>query len=178
MVVAAAEDELHRVDPQRGADGLHRLGELEGVRRDVDGDAGGGGDVAGVGDQPVGDVDHGGRTGVRGGQPGGVRRLGTLVGLDQRTRRAEPAAEHGQPRGGPALPAGERDDVPGLRAAAEHRRHLAGAQHRDRDHDLLGGGQVTPDDARPDERGLLGDAVGEVERPLHGQVRPAQPARR
>ncbi len=171
VVVAATEDELHRVDPQRGTDGLHRLGELERVGGDVDRHTGGSGDVPGIGDQPVGDVDHRGRTCVRGGQPGGVRRFRTLVGLDERARGAEPASQDGQPRGGPTLPARDRDDVPRLRSAAEHRRHLAGAHHRDRDHDLLGSGQVTPDDAGPDESGLLGDAVGEVQRPLHGQVR-------
>ena len=34
----------------------------------------------------------------------------------------------------------------------------------------FGRGQVSPDDVRADQGRLLGDAVGEVERPLHGQV--------
>ena len=84
VVVSPAEDELHRVDAEGGADGAHRVGELEGVPLDVDGHPGAGGDVPRVGEQAVGDVDHRGRAGVGGGGSGGVRRLGSLVGLDQR----------------------------------------------------------------------------------------------
>ena len=58
VVVATAEDELHRVDAQRRADGVHRVGELEGVAVEVDGDAGVLGEVTDVGDQAVRDVDH------------------------------------------------------------------------------------------------------------------------
>ena len=86
MVVSPAEDELHRVDAQSRPDGLHRLGEVERGPRDVDRDTGVAGDVAGVGEQTVGDVDHRGRAGVCGGEAGGVRRLGSLVGLDEHPR--------------------------------------------------------------------------------------------
>ena len=58
VVVAAGEDEPQRVGPERGADGLQRLGDLEGAAADVDRDPAGLGDVAEVGEQPVGHVDH------------------------------------------------------------------------------------------------------------------------
>ena len=73
------------------------------------------GEVAGVGEQPVGDVDHRGGAGVGGHRPGVVRRLRAAVGLDQHPRGAEAAAEHGQSPGGPALAAGEREHVAGPR---------------------------------------------------------------
>ena len=169
VVVAAAEDELHRVDAQRGADRLHRLGELERVR--------GGcrwprpescGDVADVGEQPVGDVDHRGRAGPGGGQAGGVRRLRDAGrprparGVSGTPVPARPAP----PRPSPAVPASATTS-PACAPLRRTGRHLAGAQHGHRDDDLGRGGQVTTDDARPDQRRLLGDAVGEVERPLH-----------
>ena len=86
VVVAAAEDELHRVDAQRGRRPRAAARRSRTRRLDVDRDPGGVGDVPGVGEQPVGDVDHRGRAGVRGHLPGGVRRLRTPVGLDQHPR--------------------------------------------------------------------------------------------
>ena len=69
------------------------------------------GEVAGLGEQAVGDVDHRGRAGLGGDRPGVVRRLRAPVGLDQHARRAEPAAQHGQPAGGPALAPGQGQHV-------------------------------------------------------------------
>ena len=102
--------------------------------------------------------------------PGVVRRLRAPVGLDQHPRRAEPASEHGQPAGRPALAPGDGQDVAGLGARAHHRRDGARAEDGHRDHDLVGAGQVAADDARTDQRALLGEALREVERPLHGEV--------
>ena len=73
------------------------------------------GEVAGVGEQPVGDVDHRGGAGLGGDRPGVVRRLGAAVGLDQHARRAEAAAQHRQPAGGPALAPAQREHVARLR---------------------------------------------------------------
>ncbi len=105
---------------------------------------------------------------------GGVRRLGTAVGLDQRARRAEAAAEHRQAGGGPALPTAQRDHVARARAGAAHRVAVDGADRRHRDHHLVGGGEVAADDARADQGALRGDPVGQLERPR----RPAGPAAR
>ena len=85
VVVAATEDELHRVDAQRGADGLHRLGELEGVR----------GRMSMATPESAAmwptSATSPSETSIIAVAPawaaasaGGVRRLGALVGLDQR----------------------------------------------------------------------------------------------
>ena len=103
VVVAAAEDELQRVGAQRGADRLQRLGDLEGAAAHVDRHARGLRDVAGVGEQAVGDVDHRGRAGVGGHPARVVRRLRAAVGLHQHPRRAEAPAQHREASGGPAL---------------------------------------------------------------------------
>ncbi len=83
--------------------------------------------------------------------PGGVRRLGALVGLDQRARRAEAARQHGQAGGGPALPSGERHDVARTGARASYRVAVDGAERGDRDHHLVGGasGRRRPPRRRP-----------------------------
>ena len=70
------------------------------------------GEVAGVREQAVGDVDHRGGAGLGGrGRPGVVRRARAAVGLDQHPRGAEAAPEHRQSAGGPALAAGDRQHV-------------------------------------------------------------------
>ena len=108
---------------------------------------------------------------------GGVRRLRAAVGLDEHPRRAEAAAQDGQPAGGPALAAGEREHVAGLGARAQHRRLEALAEHGHRDHDLVGPGDVAADHGRPDDRALLGEAAGEVERPRDRAGPRARPGR-
>ena len=80
------------------------------------------GDVAEVGEQPVADVDHRGGAGERGQRR--PRRTAARAGGGPRPAPAASGSrgEHRQPAGGPALPAGDRDDVAGPGAGADHRR--------------------------------------------------------
>ena len=102
--------------------------------------------------------------------PGVVRRLGPLVGLDERTRRAEASRKHRQPGRGPSLPTGERDDVTRACARSGHRVTVHGAERGDRDDDLVGGCQVTSDHRGTHERALVGDPAGQPGGPGHRQV--------
>ena len=128
------------------------------------------GQVAGVGEQAVGDVDHRRRAGLRGLRARVVRRVRAPVGLDQGPGRAEAPAQHGQSTGRPALPAGQGEDVPDLGSGADDRSDGAHAQHGHRDHHLGGAGQVAADDAGAHPAALLDEPGRELQRPGGGQV--------
>ena len=86
VVVAAPEQELERVRTHRGTHSVQWVGDLEGVTAYVDRDPARVGEVGGLGEEAVGDVDEGGRPGLGGLLPGGVRRLRAAVGLDEDPR--------------------------------------------------------------------------------------------
>ena len=128
------------------------------------------GEMAGVGEQAVGHVDHRGRAGLGGDGARVVRRLGTAIGLDQHARGAEATPQDREPAGRPSLASTESEHVPGLRARPQHRRLRARPEHGHRDHQLVGRREVSADDRGADDRALLGEALREVQRPLGGQV--------
>ena len=178
MVVAAAEHELHRVGTQRGADRLQRLGDLERVAAHVDRDtAEPVREVAGVGEQPVGDVDHRGRPGLGGHPARVVRRLRAPVGLDQHPGRAEAPAEHREPPGGPALPAEQREHVAGLGAGAQHRRVVHAPITVTAITTCVGAGQVAADDAGADRARTRRRSRGRSPAPTPPAGRPGRPGR-
>lgn len=82
------------VGAERGGDLGEPLRDLDLVHAEVDGDARGRGDVAEVGQQPVGGVHHG--RGARDGglRPGAVGGFGHAVGADDGDRGAESAPQH------------------------------------------------------------------------------------
>ena len=93
-------------------------------------------------------------------------------------RAAEAAAEHGQAAGRPAQPAGERDDVAGPGARAQHRRAPGQvAQRRHRQHHRVAarrrGHGVAPDDGGTQGRALVGEPRGDPLQPAGGRVRRA-----
>ena len=63
-----------------------------------------------------------------------------------------------------------REHLTRLGARAQHRGLGAGADHGDRDDDLVRPGEVAADHAGPDQGALVGEAAGEVEGPLGRQV--------
>ena len=172
VVLAPGEDPHERVGVEGGRRRGHRLGDLEPRRVDLDGHAGGPGDVAQVGHEPVADVDHRrGATG-RGREGRGVGRLRAPLGVHEGPRGAEPAGEDRQARCGPAQPPGDRHDVPRLGTRAQDRvraDHLPDGRHRD--DDAVAAHEVTAHDRRPLGLGLGTHAGVEVGDPVDRQVR-------
>ena len=160
--------------PERRADGLQRLGDLEGVASRTSiatplasatwpTSASSPSETSIIAVAP---------------EPGGLRaravgRLRTPVGLDQLARRAEAAAEHRQAAGGPALASGDRDHVAGPRArsAVPARRRTRRATVTAID-DLVRArsGRRRPP-RRPTSAHSSAMPVGELERPGDRQVR-------
>ena len=111
--------------------------------------------------------------------PSGVRRLGTAVRGHHRHRRAEAAAEHGEPGRGPAEPAGHRDDVAGPRAVERDRRAaLQVAERGDAEHDDVGRGHVAADDRGADLAALLAHAGDQRRRPSRPRASRGRRSRR
>ena len=156
---------------RRGGHGLQRLGHVERVPAEVDADARRRRHVTEIGEQPVGDVGHRRRPRLGGHGPRTVAQLRHPERLDHDPRRAEPAAQHDQTRGGPAQPAVDRDHVRRPGAGPQHRRTpVEDPQHGDRDGDVAGPGHVTADQIDPGRRRLLPEPGGEVQGPADLQV--------
>ena len=171
VVVAAAEDEAERVGAQRRAHGGERLGDLERAAAHVDRDPALAGQVAGLGEQPVGDVDHRGGAGLGG----------------DLARRRTAARDGGRPR--PARAAsGTRDPArpvprrpsPGGRASASTSPGAAPLRTTGAwVHAPMTVTAMTTSSARvtsppttlaPTSAASAAKPAGEVERPLHRQV--------
>ena len=146
--------------------------------------------VAQIGQQAVRDVDHRRRAGRRGRCPAAVRHLGHPVRLHRGARRAKTSTEHGQPGRGPARPAEQGHHVAGPGPRPQHDPAAARRpEHRHRNGDVAGSGQVAADQADPGPRRLLAQAGRELERPPgrqvarrretdHDRVRPSLPSPR
>ena len=180
VVVAAGEDEPQRVGARArrrrpaGARRSRRPPERTSIATPL-----AVGDVPDVGQQPVGDVDHRGRA-ERGGLRRRRRRAARDAGRPRRALRgrAEPAGQHGQPAGGPALASGDRHHVAG--AGPDRRTGSPATEPSAVTETITWSARVrSPPTTRGAHQGaLLGDAVGELEGPGDRQVRRARRARR
>ena len=130
------------------------------------------GQVAEIGQQPVADVAHRGRTEVGQLRTQRVRRRRPQVRLDQRLDRHPAVPQQGQACGRPAKPTGQHHPVARLRTCPGHRRPPAEVtQSGHADDDAFAGHHVAADDDRPDQGRFVAQAIGQVGRPGDRQVR-------
>ena len=135
------------------------------------------GDVAQVGEQPVGDVGHRGRAGLGRDPPLTVRRLGHQVAAPQVVESVDPVVPQRVSGRRPAEITGHRHGV----TRAWHRCGAPARGHRDRrapsPRSPTAGPlhQVTADDARPQQPRLVPHSVGRGRPPVRPAVSPGAP---
>ncbi|EGJ74494.1 putative thiamine-monophosphate kinase [Streptomyces sp. Tu6071] len=172
MVLAARQHPLERVDADRLPDVVHLRGHVDLAGDEVDADVARLGDVPEVGDEAVTHVGHGRRAERGGGGARVVGRFGPAVRLDEGARGAEAAREDGVPRGGPAEPTRDGDDVARPRPGADDRLLVAHvAERRDRDGDGVAAYEVAADHGSARHLALVAQPVHQLDRPCRGQRR-------